>query len=45
MKSEIWTIIRNYAPLDVEKRADISEGDKIFMMEKLQVYCLKIFII
>ena len=37
MKSEIGTIVRNYAPLDVEKWADISESDKVFMMEKLQV--------
>ncbi|RVW61879.1 hypothetical protein CK203_048835 [Vitis vinifera] len=36
MKSEIGTIVRNYAPLDVEKWADISESDKVFMMEKLQ---------
>ena len=37
MKSEIGTIVRNYAPLDVEKWADISESDKVFMMEKLHV--------
>ncbi|KAL6331570.1 hypothetical protein AAG906_011510 [Vitis piasezkii] len=31
------TMVRiNYAPLDVEKWADISESDKVFMMEKLQ---------
>ena len=27
MKSEIGTIVRNYAPLDVEKWADISKSD------------------
>ena len=27
MTSEIGTIVRNYAPLDVEKWADISESD------------------
>ena len=37
MKSEIGTIVGNYAPLDVEKWVDISESDKVFMMEKLQV--------
>ena len=37
MKLEIGTIVRNYAPLDVEKWVDISESDKVFMMEKLQV--------
>ena len=35
MKSEIGTIVRNYAPLDVEKWVDISECDKVFLMEKL----------
>ncbi|KAL6315156.1 hypothetical protein AAG906_037388 [Vitis piasezkii] len=34
--STTGTIVRNYAPLDVEKWADISESDKVFMMEKLQ---------
>ena len=37
IKSKIGTIIRNYAPLDVEKWVDIPESDKVFMMEKLQV--------
>ena len=37
MKSEIGTIVRNYAPLEFEKWADITESDKVFMMEKLQV--------
>ncbi|KAL6329684.1 hypothetical protein AAG906_026421 [Vitis piasezkii] len=34
--STTGTIVRNYAPLDVEKWVDISESDKVFMMEKLQ---------
>ena len=37
MKSKIGIIVRNYAPLDVEKWVDISESDKVFMIEKLQV--------
>ena len=37
MKSESGIIARNYAPLDAEKWVDISESNKVFMMEKLQV--------